>query len=281
MSPSTLTGGHKAGLAQTLRADSWWTGPALTATILLGFITYSTWAAFQANHYWVDGGAEGFGGYLSPFYSPVLLVDTQAEGSVPAHHSWFGEKPDWWPSSLPFSPAFLILAFPGAFRFTCYYYRKAYYRTFTGTPPGCSVGAVPQKKYKGETSFLIFQNLHRYALYFAIAFIFILSWDAFQSYFRGGKIGIGVGSVVLTLNVVFLSCYTFGCHSYRHLIGGKMNRFSGCAIVQTRHRAWQGCSWLNTRHMLFAWVSLFGVALTDVYVRLVSMNVIKDFNTWN
>jgi hypothetical protein len=28
--------------------------------------------------------------------------------------------------------------------------------------------------------------------------------------------------------------------------------------------------------MLFAWCSLFGVALTDVYVRLCSMGVISD-----
>jgi hypothetical protein len=28
---------------------------------------------------------------------------------------------------LPFSPALLILPFPGGFRFTCYYYRGAYY----------------------------------------------------------------------------------------------------------------------------------------------------------
>ena len=72
--------------------------------------------------------------------------------------------PSWWPWFLPASPAFLILAFPGSFRFTCYYYRKAYYRSFAATPPACAVSALPQKKYKGETALLIFQNLHRYAL---------------------------------------------------------------------------------------------------------------------
>ena len=32
--------------------------------------------------------------------------------------------------------------------------------------------------------------------------------------------------------------------------------------------------------MAFAWVSLFWVAVTDLYVRLVSMGVITDLNTW-
>ena len=32
--------------------------------------------------------------------------------------------------------------------------------------------------------------------------------------------GIGVGTLVLTLNAIFLALYTFGCHSLRHLIGG-------------------------------------------------------------
>ena len=33
--------------------------------------------------------------------------------------------------------------------------------------------------------------------------------------------------------------------------------------------------------MMFAWMSLFWVGFTDVYVRLVSMGVITDLNTWN
>ena len=32
--------------------------------------------------------------------------------------------------------------------------------------------------------------------------------------------GIGVGTVVMVLNAVFLAIYTFGCHSLRHLVGG-------------------------------------------------------------
>jgi hypothetical protein len=33
---------------------------------------------------------------------------------------------------------------------------------------------------------------------------------------------------------------------------------------------------LNERHMLYAWISLFGVGLSDLYVRLLSMGIIHD-----
>jgi hypothetical protein len=35
-------------------------------------------------------------------------------------------------------------------------------------------------------------------------------------------------------------------------------------------------SWLNERHPLFAWLSLIWVGLTDLYIRLVSMGIIRD-----
>jgi hypothetical protein len=34
---------------------------------------------------------------------------------------------------------------------------------------------------------------------------------------------------------------------------------------------------LNARHMVFAWLSLVFVALTDVYVRLVASGTIHDY----
>ncbi|MBR57173.1 MAG: succinate dehydrogenase [Myxococcales bacterium] len=277
MNSSTLIGGHKAGLNTTMRTDKWWIGPLLSLSILTGFLIYATWALIQGDHYWVADTGQGFGGYLSPFFSPVLLVDPSVPGAVPESHAWFGTFPSWWPSFIPASPAVLILMFPAMFRFTCYYYRKTYYRAFTGTPPGCSVGALPQKNYRGETRFLLVQNLHRYALYFAIIFVVILSYDAVQAFFRDGKFGVGVGSIILTLNAIFLACYTFGCHSFRHLIGGSTNKFS-CSAA--RYTAWKGCTKLNEKHMNWAWTSLFWVAGSDVYVRLVSSGVITDYNTW-
>ena len=42
--------------------------------------------------------------------------------------------------------------------------------------------------------------------------------------------GIGVGTLVLAVNVVLLGGYTFGCHSLRHVVGGFMDRLSGAPV---------------------------------------------------
>jgi hypothetical protein len=273
MAEAARAGGHVAGFAATTRTDRWWVGPLLTVLCLGGFVVYATWAAFQGSYYFYDP-------YLSPFYSPLLFVEPNAPGAAPLAHAWLGSWPAWWPSFLPASPALLILVFPGAFRATCYYYRKAYYRSFFGTPPGCAVGPVPRRRYSGETGLLVVQNLHRYALYFAIAFIFILYDDAYRAFFRDGQFGVGAGSVILLINPTLLAGYTFGCHSWRHLVGGELDCFSCDRGSALRHGLWKGASALNARHMAWAWTSLFWVAFSDVYVRLVSMGVIHDPSTW-
>ena len=273
MASQATIGGHPEGLARTVRKDGWWVGPAITVTVLGLFGIYATWAAFQGNHYYASP-------YLSPFYSPVIFTDTTAAGSAPTWHAALGEWPAWWPDIVPSSPAFLILIFPGLFRFTCYYYRKAYYRAFTGSPPACAVVPLARgRRYDGETGWLVFQNLHRYALYAALAFLPILLADAVAAFFKDGQLGIGVGSVVLTLNFCFLAGYTFGCHSFRHLVGGRSDCMS-CGRATARYKTWRFSTWFNVRHMNFAWVSLFWVGFSDAYVRLVSMGIIRDLNTW-
>jgi len=268
--------GHENGFGATQRQDTWWVGPAAVFAGLSAFLIYVNWAMFQAGHYYAEP-------YLSPFYSPVLFTHTpDVAGHAPLSMSWFGLWPDFWPEFLPASPAFLILIFPASFRFTCYYYRKAYYRAFVGSPPGCAVGPMAggKKKYNGETAFLLFQNLHRYALYFALAFILLLGHDAWIACWRGDQFGVGVGTIVLTLNVVFLGGYTMGCHSFRHLIGGRDDCMS-CGKDTVKYGAWKRVSWLNARHQIFAWTSLFWVGFSDLYVRLVSMEIITDYNTWD
>lgn len=271
------------GFKDTARADNWWVEPLAILSGLTAFIIYANWAAWQGSYYWWSGGTQGFGGYLSPFYSPLFFIKDGVPGSAPMWHAWFGSWPSWLFdfSFFPASPAWLILIFPLSFRFTCYYYRKAYYRAFAGTPPGCAVGSIPQKPYKGETGLLIIQNIHRYALYFALAFIFLLSYDAVLAFFNDGKPGIGVGSIILMLNPIFLGCYTFGCHSFRHLVGGRLDCYTCSFSSQASHNAWGKVSFLNARHMLFAWTSLCWVGFSDLYVRMVSMGVWTDLNTWN
>ena len=236
---------RRAAFGSTSRPDRWWLEPLATAFGLLAFVVYSTWAAFQGQYY-------EWGPYLSPFYSPLLLFD-------------------WW----PLSPAFLILWVPGGFRLTCYYYRKAYYRSLFATPSACSVRCRPQQ-YHGEQALLLFQNLHRYFLYLALVLVVILWIDAIKAYIFSNGFGIGVGSIVLTLNAFFLMGFTFGCNSLRHLAGGNVNCFSREPLGQQRYKVWQWVTRFNEHHMEWAWVSLFWVGFSDLYIRLVAMGIITD-----
>ena len=238
----------------TLRADAWWVEPLMVILLLGSFGVYATWAALQNAHYYVAP-------YLSPFYSPCLATSCQ-HVSLPLIGSWWN-----------LSPAFLVLWIPGGFRATCYYYRKAYYRSFFGLPPGCAVRDV-SKSYTGETRFpFILQNIHRYFFWLGIPVIAFLWWDVVMAFNFGGRFGMGLGTVVLFVNSALLSLYTFSCHSCRHLCGGGLNVLSK---APARHGLWTIVSRLNERHMLIAWVSLIWVGLADVYIRLVSIGYIKD-----
>jgi hypothetical protein len=170
----------------------------------------------------------------------------------------------------------LILGGPLSFRATCYYYRKAYYRAFFADPPACSVGE-PKRSYSGETRFpFILQNLHRYALYLAIIFLAFLWKDAYDAFWWDGKFGMGVGTLVLLVNIILLTTYTLSCHSLRHLAGGKLDCFSCTAFGKRRHSAWSFLTTLNERHMLFAWMSLISVGFADFYIRMVASGAIHD-----
>ncbi len=244
---------------ETMRRDRWWGQPLVVFLILSGFVVYATWAAFQNAHY-------TSGPYLSPFYAPEIF------GSSP--HAWFGPKPGWWPGWLPFSPALIILPFPAFFRFTCYYYRGSYYKAFWADPPGCTVGE-PRSTYLGERYFpLILQNVHRYFMAIAVVFVFLLGYDAWKAFWFPDGFGVGVGTLVLVVNVISLGAYTFGCHSMRHFAGGWRDQFSKKPAFNLPYN----CSTcLNQAHHKWAWISLFTVAFSDVYVRLCSMGVWTDF----
>jgi hypothetical protein len=290
MSRSDLSLPQRQTFGQTLRKDAWWLFPAITFIYFMSFVVYSTWAAFQGEHYWFSETAAYEDGshaqYLSPFYSPVLYVDTTVDGHAPVHHAWLGTWPDWLPKALfgiiPITPALLILWAPGGFRFTCYYYRGAYYKAFWMDPVNCAVGepALRGTKYRGERWFpLVLQNIHRYFLYIIILFNIVLTYDAVISYFfvqpDGSKsFGIGIGSLVLTANAILLLFYTLGCHSLRHLIGGRRDCI---ASNPAQYSAWKCASCFNRWHMQWAWISLFWVGFTDLYIRLCSMGIWSDW----
>ena len=47
-----------------------------------------------------------------------------------------------------------------------------------------------------------------------------------------------------------------------------------------KYKVWKKVSILNSKHMFWAWLSMIWVALTDLYVMLVSKGIITDYNTW-
>ena len=258
------------GFLTTQRTDAWWVYPAIQGLAFLVFSVYTTWAAFQNAHF-IEGP------YLSPFYAPVLWASPG--DTLALEHAWFGAKPAGlpYPSFLPFSPAVLILWGPLGFRLTCYYYRKFYYRAYFASPPACAVGSVTGASYKGERRGLFWlMNFHRFFAYVAIVFIVLLWWDALKAFAWHGQFHLGVGNLVMLVNVLLLSAFTFGCNSLRHIVGGGSDCFSCERFGGAKYAAWKGVSFFNRRHMLWAWLSMFSVGLTDVYIRLCSMGVIHD-----
>ncbi len=261
-STETPTGVNTPGRAQidarTLRRDRWWLSPLVTFVVFGAFIVYATWRAFSGANYYASP-------YLSPLYSPCL-TNLCVEGS-----SDFGQPFSWW----QLSPALLILIFPLGFRATCYYYRKAYYRAFLLSPAACGV-PEPRKKYTGETRFpLILQNIHRWFWYAAMLIACVLTFDLVLSFRNADHEWghMGLGSVVLLINVVLIWLYTLSCHSCRHVLGGRLRHFSKHPV---RYKLWTWVSKLNPRHSMLAWASLVSVALADLYIYLLATGVITD-----
>jgi hypothetical protein len=294
---------RQEGFGETARKDPWWAGPLAVIVGLGIFIVYSTWAGMEGRYFEIRARTENFTGpevapYLSPFYSP-LLYDAQSP------HRWFHRpKPSWWPEWFPFSAAMLILAGPGLFRLTCYYYRKAYYRAFWGDPPACAVGEW-RKSYWGENHWpLLLQNAHRYTLYIALIILIFLWIDVFEA-FRwpvlelskgqrnpqipdvvGHQFGMGLGTLIMLINAVLLTGFTFGCNSLRSLVGGRQTQFA-CYVcpagakepvqkLRPSYHAWRFVTYFNNNHMAWAWVSLFSVGFADLYIRLCAMGIWKD-----
>jgi hypothetical protein len=199
---------------RTLRTDRWWLQPAITVAVLISFIIYATFRAFEKKYYFAEP-------LISPFYSPCLstaCIDGSAHFGTPIGTiSLFG---------MIISPALFILIFPLGFRLTCYYYRKAY------------DAIIAFKNPEGE-------------------------WGH-----------MSVGTLVLTLNAAMLWLYSASCHTCRHTIGGRLKHFSKHPI---RYKLWSWVSVLNHRHPTYAWISLFVVALSDLYVRAVASGSITNF----
>ncbi|MDL9938162.1 hypothetical protein QSJ18_15525 [Gordonia sp. ABSL1-1] len=260
-SVGVFSSGRARLAARTLRTDRWWLSPLLTVIGLGIFVVYATVRSFVRSAYYVADYH-----YLTPFYSPCL-----SESCVPGS-SHFGTPLPELPMWIPL--AFLSLPFLLGFRLTCYYYRKAYYRSVWFSPPACAV-AEPHTRYTGETRLpLIIQNAHRYFFYAAVIVSVINTYDAVVAFHgKDGGFGFGLGNVILVVNVILLWVYTVSCHSCRHVTGGRLKHFSRHPI---RYRIWTQVSKLNTRHMQFAWITLGTLILTDFYIMLVASGTIAD-----
>ncbi|RAH09609.1 MAG: hypothetical protein CMA04_003210 [Methanobacteriota archaeon] len=265
----------KKGLGQTDRTDGWWKGPTAMASYLGFMIIYATWRGFMEADFWIfsDFGYSAGVGHgagtmaientgshvLSPLYSPLIIPGSGELGSmVPVALAWM-------------SPAMFILIFPAGFRGTCYYYRKAYYRAFFQQPTGCAV-STPWNEYSGETRLLVIQNLHRYFMYAAVIYLPILAWDFWLSInfhhpeTHEHSFGVSMGSLLLFANVMMLSGYTFGCHAFRHVIGGGANDWTSSKWARFKHRLWKWSTSLNEHHKDWALYSLFVVMFADFYI---------------
>jgi hypothetical protein len=260
------TPGRAAITERTLRTDRWWLQPLVTFSLLSLWVLYAIVRTASQSAYFVEEYH-----YLSPFTSPCVTASCPAEARD--FGTWFGHFP-------PFIPlALLTLPFLLGFRLTCYYYRKAYYRSYWLSPPACAV-AEPHQRYSGETKLpLILQNLHRYFWLAAGVIALINTYDLIRG-FRGedGGFGIGLGTIIMAINVVFLWCYTLGCHSCRHITGGRLKHFSKHPL---RYKAWTWVSKLNARHMQFAWITLASLAITDGYIALVASGTLTDLRIIN
>jgi len=224
-----------------------WVEPAFTVVALGLFGLYSLWEVFfhQTGQY---------GNYLSPFFSP-----TEAWG-------------------IRFFPAVWAVWVPLLFRGTCYYYRKEYFRGFFRDPLYCGL-AESKRRYNGEVSLpWSANNLHRYAWILVFVVLVFLWKDAISAFFfpKVG-FGVGLGSLIMLFNVLCLTIYSFSCHALRHMIGGHKNRFTTRTGQTTVwYRMWHQVSVWNQRHGSWAWLSMFTVWGTDLYIRLLLSGVLHD-----
>jgi len=253
--PRKLAGTAPAGFGATSRRDAWWASPLSVGFWLAVLVLYSVFSALLWTP--VLGTPNETDGYLSPFYFPLF--------------SQLG---------LPFgiSPAILTLWIPVGFRITCYYFRRAYYRAYLADPPACAVGEpTVHRRYRMEAYLpFILQNLHRFFLYFAVALLAIHWVEVGSTFVASSGLRIGLGSLILLVDIVLLTGYVFGCHSMRHLVGGRIDCFSCSRANRTRHAAWLRLSGLNARHMVFAWASLVSIVVADLYIHALSLGVISD-----
>ena len=230
---------------------AWWIEPALTVVCYSAFVIYASWSVFS-------GTVVGYDPYVSPFFSTWLgfgLIEVPLIGIL-----------------IP-----ILAVIPLGLRGSCYYYRKSYFRSFFWDPPACAIQELKRGRYRGETRFpWVLNNYHRYFLLLSLIVLLFLWVDVVRAFMLDGHLFIGLGSVVLLVNVILLSAYSLTCHSFRYLMGGRIDRFSRARAGRLWHRIVMLLNRANPQHGAWAWYSMFSVALTDVYIRLLMSGIIHE-----
>jgi hypothetical protein len=240
-----------ASVKEASPGRAWWIEPALTVVCYSAFVIYATWSVFS-------GTVVSFDPYVSPFFSTWLgfgLFKIPIIGIL-----------------IPF-----LAAIPLGLRGSCYYYRKSYYRSFFWDPPACTIQELKRGRYRGETRFpWVLNNYHRYFLLLSLVVLLFLWVDVVRAFVLHGHFFIGLGSLVMLVNVILLSLYSLTCHSFRYLMGGRIDRFSRVRGGRIWQRIVMLLNRANPQHGAWAWYSMFSVALTDVYIRLLMAGVIHE-----
>ena len=251
MAVEAVTPSRPSSAKEASPGRAWWIEPALTVLCYTAFVVYASWSVFS-------GSVVFFDPYVSPFFSTWLgfgLIRVPIIGLL-----------------IPF-----LAVIPLGLRGTCYYYRKSYFRSFFWDPPACAIQELRRGKYRGETRFpWVLNNYHRYFLVLSLVVLVFLWADVVRAFSYHGHFFIGLGSLVMLTNVLLLSLYSLTCHSFRYLMGGRIDAFSRVRGGLIWQRITMTLNRFNPSHGAFAWYSMFSVALTDVYIRLLMAGVLHD-----
>jgi hypothetical protein len=240
-----------ASVKEASPGRAWWVEPAFTVVAYSAFFLYATWSV-------VSGTNVVFAPYVSPFFSQWLglgLIRIPVIGLL-----------------LP-----LLAIFPLGLRVSCYYYRKSYFRAFFWDPPACAIQELKRGKYHGETRFpWVLNNYHRYFLILSLVAVYFLWVDTIHAFAYQGHFFVGLGSLIMLINVILLTLYSLTCHSLRYLMGGRIDGYSRARFGKIWHRITMVLNQMNPRHGAWAWVSMFSVGLTDIYIRLLMAGIVHE-----
>ena len=223
---------RQTSFGATMRRDAWWVQPLLIFLALGAFIVYSTWAAFQGRTI-----TPGPTSRRSIRRRSLAIRRTAGSDRSPAGGrvaAVFAGAAD--PLGAGAVPADLLLL------------SRRLLQGVLGRPArlrgGRAAEELPRRAFvsadHAECASLL--SLSRAA---SSVFLAHDVWKAlwFADPATGTRrFGIGVGTLVLAVNVVLLGGYTFGCHSLRHLVGGFLDEPSKAPLC---HKAWRCVSCLT------------------------------------